>query len=94
MKINLSNEEINLEIIVYFNDIKPLDKKLLRPNIMGPVYYLPKLECLHSLVSMHHFVYGLIKYNNEEIKLNNAIGYMEKDYGTSMPKWWGMVTYE
>lgn len=76
-----------LEVDVKFEDITPLVPYKPYNTIMGPVGFLPRLECEHSVVSLYHNVSGYIK-RNEQLTNINGLGYMEKDYGISMPNWW------
>lgn len=53
---------------------------------MGPFSYLPFMECNHAILSMKHSIFGSLMINDEEMIFNNAIGYIEKDWGSSFPK--------
>lgn len=53
---------------------------------MGPFSYIPFMECNHSILSMKSSANGLININDKEIKFNNGIGYIEKDWGYSIVK--------
>ena len=44
------------------------------------------MECNHAILSMKSRIDGLISINNNKIKFNNDIGYIEKDWGCSFPK--------
>ena len=57
----------------------------LKPNIMGILTYLPN-ECNHSIVSMDHKVSGQLQLGEKSFLIENAKGYMEKDWGTGFPK--------
>jgi len=91
-----SKNELHIDIsdeyqkFIAYGDIKYSDginiaTKCLSPNIMGPFAYIPFMECNHAILSMKNKVNGLIKINNKEIKFNNGIGYIEKDWGCSFP---------
>lgn len=61
--------------------------------IMGPYMFVPFMECNHGLVSMHHRVEGkitIVRKDREGEILNFApgLGYIEKDWGKSMPSSW------
>ena len=55
-------------------------------NIMGPFRFLPKMQCIHGIVSMNHEVSGNLSINNKMYLFNNEKGYIEKDLGCSFPK--------
>lgn len=65
-----------------------LKGNLLSPGIMGWYAYMPFMQCYHGLVSMHHTVSGTLTQGGTEYQLENAKGYIEKDWGTSFPKAW------
>jgi len=55
---------------------------------MGAFAYVPKMECNHGILSMHHTINGQVLFHKEassEIDFTKGRGYMEKDWGTSFP---------
>lgn len=86
--IDIEDRAQNLTV---FGDIKysngqNIDTNFLNPNIMGPFSYIPFMECNHAILNMKTRVDGLIDINNNKIKFDNGIGYIEKDWGYSFPK--------
>lgn len=79
--LNIKDSDIKIKAQLKYNNITPI-----RSDIMGPFALIKFMECNHEVISLHHEVNGNLKINNEEIKINNGIGYIEKDYGTSFPK--------
>lgn len=71
-----------------FTDNVYIKKNIIMPNIMGPFAYIPFMECKHDILSMKHNVYGSLKLENKIINFDNGCGYIEKDAGTSFPKWY------
>jgi hypothetical protein len=65
-----------------------LPKKWNRPGIMGWYSYIPTMQCYHGLGSMHHQWSGLMQINQRDKVLSNAMGYVEKDWGSSFPRSW------
>jgi hypothetical protein len=64
----------------------------VRP-IMGPYMFVPFMECNHGIVSMHHRVEGKItiirkEQEGEILNFEPGLGYIEKDWGRSMPSSW------
>ncbi|BFN37835.1 tocopherol cyclase family protein [Fidelibacter multiformis] len=62
--------------------------KFHSPGIMGWYRFVPFMECFHGVVSMHHTVQGVVKTVNDVISIQGGRGYIEKDWGLSMPKAW------
>ncbi len=61
---------------------------LVRPGIMGWYRYMPFMECYHGVVSLDHELEGKLLINGREIDFTGGKGYIEKDWGSSMPKAW------
>lgn len=62
--------------------------KLLNPGIMGWYRFVPFMECYHGVVSLTHELKGELLINNEINDFNEGKGYIEKDWGSSMPSAW------
>ena len=56
----------------------------IRSDIMGPFKYFP-MECRHGIVSMNHFLCGMILINDEVQDFTGGKGYIESDSGRSFP---------
>lgn len=63
-------------------------KKLLNAGIMGWYRFVPFMECYHGVVSLDHQLKGKLIYNGWEQDFDGGIGYIEKDWGSSMPSAW------
>lgn len=61
-----------------------LDTNAFMPTIMGPFTYYKQMECIHSVISLYHNVYGSVKIQNIAYQIQ-GIGYIEKDRGVSFP---------
>ncbi|MFN3555245.1 MAG: tocopherol cyclase family protein [Bacteroidales bacterium] len=61
---------------------------LARPGIMGWYRYVPFMECYHGVVSLDHALQGKLLFNGEELDFSGGRGYIEKDWGSSMPRSW------
>ena len=75
--IKFTCEELSLE--VEFGAFTKIEK-----DIMGCFKF--GTPCKHKIISMKHTVTGNAVFNNEQIMLLNAVGYLEKDWGRSFPK--------
>jgi tocopherol cyclase len=58
------------------------------PGVMGPFTFVPGMECNHGLVSLDHRVDGRVEADGRAISISDGRGYIEKDWGTSMPESW------
>ncbi|MFA6507821.1 MAG: tocopherol cyclase family protein, partial [Treponemataceae bacterium] len=66
----------------------PPRTSLFRPGVMGPYGFTPFLECYHGIASMHHEVTGSVTFDKETQSFDGGRGYIEKDWGKSMPSSW------
>lgn len=92
-----TNESLSLNIkedktqitghVRFINNIR-FPVSWLRPGIMGWYRYVPFMECYHGVVSLDHSLVGKLNINKSEIDFTGGRGYIEKDWGTSMPKAW------
>lgn len=79
--VNIVNKDITIKGKLNYKDITPI-----KYDIMGPFSLLPFMECNHGVISLHHKVMGKLSVNNEELIIEEGIGYIEKDWGCSFPK--------
>jgi hypothetical protein len=92
-----TDQYIHLEIHDPENDISGrLDyqeqirypSSLFSPGIMGWYSFVPRMECKHDVVSVHHRIQGSLNINGGIVDLNGGRGYIEKDWGKSFPEAW------
>jgi hypothetical protein len=62
--------------------------KLFSPGIMGWYRFVPFMECFHGVVSLDHKLEGDFLIENQVISFDGGRGYIEKDWGKSMPSAW------
>ena len=86
--IDIKDDTQNLTVFgdIRYSNGKNIGTNFLNPNIMGPFSYIPFMECNHAILNMKTRADGLIHINNNKIKFDDGIGYMEKDWGCSFPK--------
>jgi hypothetical protein len=58
------------------------------PGIMGWYSFVPQMECYHGVVSLDHAIKGDLTYQDHKMNFSGGRGYIEKDWGTSMPESW------
>lgn len=63
-------------------------RKILNPGIMGWYRYVPFMQCYHGVVSLTHQTSGYLVRNGQEYRFDGGAGYIEKDWGRSMPDAW------
>ncbi len=70
------------------NQVMLPEKNALNAGIMGWYRFVPFMQCYHGVVSMHHNLIGNLKVEEKTYHFNGGRGYIEKDWGTSMPSSW------
>jgi len=68
--------------------IKYKSGRLMNPGIMGWYRFVPFMECYHGVVSLTHFLKGKLILNDKIHDFADGKGYIEKDWGSSMPSSW------
>ena len=84
--IDIKTEELNIDGDIKYSNNKSINTDFMNPNIMGPFSYVPFMECNHAILSMQNNANGSININDYEMKFDNDMGYIEKDWGISFPK--------
>jgi hypothetical protein len=59
-----------------------------KKGIMGWYRYVPFMECYHGVVSLNHNLSGSINKTGSSYIFEDGVGYIEKDWGKSMPSSW------
>ena len=87
--LNIENDSTYIHgRIEMSNQVRLPEKKLLNPGIMGWYRFVPFMECYHGVVSLNHDLSGTIIHNGSEYNFDKGKGYIEKDWGSSMPSEW------
>ena len=84
--IDVNTEDVNIKGDIKYSENENIDTNFMNPNIMGPFSYIPFMECNHAILSMKNKTNGSINVNGSEIKFEDDMGYIEKDWGCSFPK--------
>jgi hypothetical protein len=71
-----------------FEGLTPWPIKPLSPGIMGWYGFVPRMECYHGVLSLHHKIRGKLEIDGKTIDFTGGTGYTEKDWGTSFPSSW------
>jgi len=88
LRLNINREEISLQGELSFAFLNPWPVTFLSPGIMCWYAWVPTMECYHGVVSMDHVIHGDLELNGKTMCFDNGRGYIEKDWGRSMPKTW------
>ena len=86
--VRLRDGEGEVEAHLAYSGITPLPFSLGSPGIMGPYAYVPFMECYHGVGSLDHRVDGDVHIGNRRFDFAAGRGYLEKDWGRSMPLAW------
>lgn len=85
---SLNSIELNLPTIkgkINFITPRIYPSKWYAPSIMGPYSFVPKMECYHHIVSLHHGLQGSLELDGKMIDFTNGRGFFEKDWGLNLP---------
>jgi hypothetical protein len=86
--LDANDSKNTIQADLTFENIIPWPVTLLSPGVMGWYRFIPFMECYHAVLSFNHSIMGHIKINGVNFDLNSGRGYMEKDWGSSMPSSW------
>jgi hypothetical protein len=86
--LDLNEKNLLIQGELTFTDIQTFPVGVLSPGIMGWYAYVPFMECYHGVVSMQHKLQGRLSINGSALSFNGGRGYIEKDWGRSMPSDW------
>ena len=85
---NLDNGSTCIEAELQYGAFSQHHFPFWSPGVMGPFSFMPGMECNHGLVSMDHSVEGFVKIEEQTTTFTQGRGYIEKDWGKSMPEAW------
>ncbi len=88
IELDLKSESGYISGRLSFSGQKNYPVSLKKPGIMGWYRYIPFMECYHGVVSMDHQVDGKLSINGKMTEFGGGKGYIEKDWGSSMPDAW------
>jgi hypothetical protein len=94
ISLNLEGEGSVFHGELAYGELKPPPLRIASPGVMGPFTFLPFMQCRHGLVSIDHRVEGSFEQDGRRIDMGGGKGsaagrgYIEKDWGSSMPSSW------
>ena len=75
----------DLQIEVDFLSPTPWPRTAAAPGVMGWYGFVPRMQCYHGLVSLHHGLAGHLTVNGRRHAAEGGTGYTEKDWGSGFP---------
>ncbi len=88
IRLNLNGDGISIQGDLFFCDIIEYPRTAFNPGVMGWFHFVPGMECHHDIISIQHEIKGRLKINGSKAVFNGGKGYIEKDWGSSMPQSW------
>jgi len=88
LTLDIETEDLLLKGELSFIDTQAFPVRLFSPGIMGWYAFVPFMECYHGVVSMQHGLSGKLEINGSTFSFDGGKGYIEKDWGRSMPSDW------
>ncbi|MFK7786079.1 MAG: tocopherol cyclase family protein [Crocinitomicaceae bacterium] len=85
--LNIQNDSTSISGKVFMSNLTYLSEKR-KKGIMGWYRSVPFMQCYHGVVSLDHTLNGQITTDEGRYDFNDGVGYIEKDWGKSMPSSW------
>lgn len=70
------------------DQVRLASRRILNPGIMGWYRFVPFMQCYHGVVSISHQLSGVLVKDGVKHDFSLGKGYIEKDWGSSMPSAW------
>jgi tocopherol cyclase len=88
ISLNIQEDDLKINGQVKWKGLPLTPIKKKSPAIMGWYRFVPFMECYHGVVSLTHQLTGKIQMNEKVMDFDRGKGYIEKDWGESMPESW------
>ncbi|MCX6556225.1 MAG: tocopherol cyclase family protein [Candidatus Aminicenantes bacterium] len=88
MRLDIAQDGVAIQADLAFANIVPWPVSLLSPGAMGWYAFVPGMECYHGVLSFNHAIEGHFTVNGVRKEFGGGKGYLEKDWGRSMPTSW------
>ncbi len=86
--LDIDRQGVKLNGSLRYTDSVKWPVTLFSPGIMGWYRFVPYMECYHGVVSVNHKIEGQLSGLGQVFNFTSGAGYIEKDWGTSMPEQW------
>ncbi|MEI7818771.1 MAG: tocopherol cyclase family protein [bacterium] len=88
MHLDIQDGKKHIKADLKFSTIIPWPVTRFSPGTMGWYAFVPLMECYHATVSFDHRISGQFQIVSKKIDFTGGKGYLEKDWGRSMPSSW------
>jgi len=88
LQLNVGSDSQKITANLSFSGAHGWPVRLFAPGAMGWYRFVPYMECYHGVLSFDHTIHGLLTLDGESIDMTGGRGYIEKDWGASMPAAW------
>jgi len=88
IELDLADGESTIKGTFAYGPFSIMEFPFWSPGVMGPFTFMPGMECNHGLVSLDHRVDGRLEVDGRSVSIGDGRGYIEKDWGRSMPESW------
>ena len=95
LSVDLEDESGRVRAELEYGGTTPPSQPFPWPGVMGPYSFAPFMECYHGIASLDHRVDGYVEIGGgvqgaatTMIGFDDGRGYIEKDWGRSMPRSW------
>jgi hypothetical protein len=88
LHLDMDNGKDRIRAELKFQNIHPWPVSLFSPGAMGWYAFVPMMECYHATASFDHDIDGYFEVNGMKTDFTLGKGYLEKDWGRSMPSSW------
>lgn len=88
LRLDIDQDGAAIRADLSYDNVRPWPVSLLSPGAMGWYGLLPMMECYHDVLSFNNSIEGFFEVNGQRHDFTGGKGYMEKDWGTSMPGSW------
>jgi tocopherol cyclase len=86
--LDLADGTFRIQADLSFGRPRPWPVRLFSPGVMGWYAFVPFMECYHGVLSFDHGIAGGISTDGSAMDMTGGKGYIEKDWGVSMPSSW------
>ena len=88
INLDIDDGKTRIKAQLKFENIIPWPVSRFSPGVMGIYAFIPFLECYHGVLSLNHSISGYVEINGVNKDFTGGKGYIEKDWGSSMPSSW------
>ena len=86
--LDIQNDSTTIKAEIDMINQVDLSIKSKKKDIMGWYRFVPFMQCYHGVVSLNHNLSGSLIKDDKTYNFDNGLGYIEKDWGKSMPSEW------